>query len=603
MKAISRLFDFLYEQKERYPLEQCMGEKVDGRWTFYSTEQVILQAESLASGMIAAGWPVGSRIGIVSYQNSPAWVITDLAIQLAGLVSIPLYPTISPREYAYILKEAEVTAVFMGPGDLYEKIHAVRQEVPSLKHLYTFDHHEAIPSWNELLEAPSDAMRHRQTQVTTDDLFTIIYTSGTTGNPKGVMLSHSNVLNNVQAVAKAFPTSPGDRVLSFLPLAHVFERAATYAFILVDLSIHFTGIDNLGGEEGDLRQVKPHFFTCVPRLLEKVYEKIYDRGSQLTGIKKKLFFWSLDQTEKYAYDYPLSGWKAWIADRLVFSKWREALGGQVKGIVTGAAPCPQKILQVFSAAGIPVREAYGLTEASPGISVNLFEPYQALIGSVGPALENVEIRIDTGDSTYLEGTGEVLVCGPNVMLGYYKNIPATRAVLEIIDGKTWLRTGDIGTMVSNEQGTQFLKITDRKKELFKTSGGKYVAPAPIESRFKEDPFIEQIMVVGDQQRFVSAIILPARENVLHWAGKHGLEDLSYSELLAHPQLLALFSTNIDRINLQFSHTEQIKQFILSEDTWETVKSDGTEGELTPTLKLKRRVILDKYRQQIEAIYA
>lgn len=603
MKASSRLFDLLYQQKDRFPLELCMGEKVEGKWTFYSTEQVILKAESLASGMIAAGWPAGSRIGIVTYQNCPAWTITDLAIQMAGMVSIPLYPTISPREYAYILKEAEVIAVFMGPGDLYEKIQGVRQEIATLKHLYAFENSEMIPSWTELFVAPSESMRQRSAQVSPDDLFTIIYTSGTTGNPKGVMLTHSNVLNNVEAVRCVFPTDPGDRVLSFLPLAHVFERAGTFAFIMADLSIHFTGIDNLGGEDGDLQQVKPHFFTCVPRLLEKVYEKIYDRGSQLTGVKKKLFFWSLDLTEKYAYDQPLSGWKAWVADRLIFSKWREALGGNVKGIVTGAAPCPQKILQVFSAAGIPVREAYGLTEASPGISINLFEPYHALIGTVGPVLDNVEVRIESDDSSYPDGTGEVLISGPNVMQGYYKNLPATQAVLEKIGGKTWLRTGDVGTMVTNDQGIQFLKITDRKKELFKTSGGKYVAPAPIESRFKEDPFIEQIMVVGDQQRFVSAIILPARENLLHWAGKHGLEDLTYQELLAHPQVLALFSTNIDRINHHFSHTEQIKQFILSDDTWEIVKSDGTAGELTPTLKLKRRVILDKYRQQIEAIYA
>ena len=602
MTTVTRLFDLIYFQQETFPLEHCLGEKIEGSWTFLSTEQVILQAESLASGMLASGWPPGSKIGIVTYQNCPAWTITDLAIQMAGMISIPLYPTISSREYAYILKEAEVMAVFMGPGDLYQKISAIREEVPTLKHLIGFENQDDLPNWSALFKAPSAALQTVREKVRPEDLFTIIYTSGTTGNPKGVMLSHHNVMSNIGAIQSVFPTDSGDRVLSFLPLAHVFERAASFAFIMKSLSIHYTGLDNLGGEDGDLRAVKPHFFTCVPRLLEKVYEKIYDRGSQLQGLKHRLFFWALDLTKTFGYDEPLGGWKGWLADRLIFVKWREALGGQIKGIVTGAAPCPFRILQVFSAAGIPVREAYGLTEASPGISINRFEPFLAWLGTVGPVLDNIELLIDEGDSQYHPGEGEVLISGPNVMLGYYKNEEASRQVLPVIDGKTWLRTGDIGTVVTSPKGDRFLKITDRKKELFKTSGGKYVAPAPIESRFKEDPMIEQIMAIGDQRRYVSAIIVPSRENLTHWAAKQGLGSLAFPDLILDPRTKKLYADIVDRINPHFSRPEQIKQFILCSDTWEPVKADGSPGELTPTLKLKRRVILDKYHQQIEALY-
>ena len=315
-------------------------------------------------------------------------------------------------------------------------------------------------------------------------LATIIYTSGTTGNPKGVMLSHHNIVENVKSVHEVMPIDPGQRVMSFLPLCHIFERSASFSYLYQGAEVTFTALDNLGGEDGDLRRVKPHFMTCVPRLLEKIYEKIYQKGMELTGLKRKLFFWAMSLTEDYAYDKSYTGWakiQRNIADKLIFSKWREALGGNVVGILTGSAPCPLRMAQVFSAAGIPIREGYGLTESSPGITINQYTPGMAMLGTVGPVLRNVQIQIDDSDGGYGEGEGEILAAGPNIMLGYYNKPEQTAEVLIDIDGTKWLRTGDIGKIIKNKNGTEFLKITDRKKELLKTSGGKYVAPAPIEN--------------------------------------------------------------------------------------------------------------------------
>ena len=370
-------------------------------------------------------------------------------------------------------------------------------------------------------------------------------------------------------------------------------------------SVHFTGTDNLGGESGDLQDVKPYFFSTVPRLLEKVYEKIYNKGLTLEGTKKKLFFWALDLTEEYTFAFKPSGIKGFkwkIADKLIFRKWREALGGNVKMIVTGAAPCPRKMAQVFSAAGIPIREGYGLTETSPTLSVNNIDASQAMLGTVGPILEGVEIQIDRSDGDYKPDEGEILAFGPNVMMGYYNNEEANAKVFKEMDGKRWFRTGDIGKFVTNHAGVKCLKITDRKKELLKTSGGKYVAPAPIENKLKEDFLVEQVMVVGDKQKFVSALILPAHEALLDWCKNNNVDTSDKNAIFSNEKVIAAYQKIIDGINPEFSHIEQIKKFKLLSCEWGPMKDDGTDAELTPTLKLKRRVIREKHKNDIAEIY-
>ena len=418
------------------------------------------------------------------------------------------------------------------------------------------------------------------------------------------MLSHDNIVSNVKAVKAFIPIDEGEIALSFLPLCHIFERTASYSYAYNGINIVFTGTDNLGGEEGDLRAIEPHFFTTVPRLLEKVYEKIYNKGLELEGFKKTLFFWALGLTDDYDYDWRPSGLEAlkwFIADRLIFSKWREALGGRIKGILTGAAPCPVKVMRVFSAAGIPIREAYGLTETSPGLTFNRYEPKGACMGTVGMPFPDVEIMIDT-EGDYRPGEGEIMAKGPNIMIGYYNKPDATAAVIEERDGARWFRTGDVGTWVTGANGEQFVKITDRKKELLKTSGGKYVAPAPIESKLKEDFLIEQIMVVGDKQKFVSALIVPAVEALKEWCESSGLGWTSMEEALSRDEVQAHYQGIIDGMNPGFSKIEQIKKFTLLNTDWTPTKEDGTEAELTPTMKLKRRVILDKHQSAIDEMY-
>lgn len=603
---IEKVPDFFDYQATHHPLENSIGTRVNNEWQFYSTQEIVSRAKELATGLHQSGYQRGDTIALISYKNQPEYIIADLALQYAGMISIPLYPTISPGEYEYILTEAECKAAFIGKGDLQQKISEIRSALPHLRQLIGFDEGAGDFYWKEILK-PEDKEYLVQSigQIKKEDLVTIIYTSGTTGKPKGVMLSHYNLASCIRQVKEILPVKPGDRVLSFLPLCHIFERAATYAYIYYGLSIYQTGTDNLGGESGDLKSVSPHFFTSVPRLLEKVYEKIYNKGEALTGIKRKLFFWALSLTDKYDYDLNLKGitalkWK--IADKLIFSKWRAALGGQVKGIVTGSAPCPVKILRVFSAAGIPVREAYGLTEAAPGISMNKFVPDKAIIGTVGPLLPQVEIILDNSEKMYKEGEGEIFAAGDNIMQGYYKQPALTAEALIEINGKTWLRTGDIGTFVTGKDGTRFLKITDRKKELFKTSGGKYVAPAPIENKLKEDFLIDNVMLVGDGMKFVSALIVPSEESLKHWCENQRIDWTGLAQVIKLPEVKRLYQSLIDKYNPLFGHIEQIKKFELVPDVWAPLKPDGTEGELTPTLKLKRRAIKAKYVNEINTIY-
>lgn len=603
---VSRLFDYIERQIQEGPLERFIGAKENGQWNFYSTLQIKTYARQLASGMISMGLQPGDKIGIVVYKNRPEWVIADLAIQYIGAIGVPMYPTISIREYEYIMNEAEVKLCFVGIGDLYDKVSAAQATVQSLKNIICFDKQGGRPFWKDLLnEENIEEVDTRSQQIQTEDLATIIYTSGTTGNPKGVMLTHANVISIIDETMSYLPLRKGYKTLSFLPFCHIFERAVIYGYTSLGVEMYCTGTDNLGGENGDLATVKPHFFTTVPRLLEKVYEKIYSKGLALTGIKKKLFFWALSLTDDYEIGKKYTGFHAMqvkIADKLIFSKWRAALGGNLIAIVTGAAPCPAKIARVFSAAGIPILEGYGLTETSPTISINHYRDGLAKIGTVGIPIKKVDVYIDPSDGNYREGEGEILVTGPNIMQGYYKQAEQTAAVFKEVDGKRYFMTGDIGMYVKGPGNKDYLQITDRKKELLKTSGGKYVAPAPIESKLKENFFIEQAMIVGDNQKFVGALIVPAVETLQSWCQEKNIPWTTLEEVLRQPAVIAKYQEAVDEVNPLFSHVEQIKKFILLPASWEAVKADGSESELTPTMKLKRRVILDKFREEISTMY-
>jgi len=604
---MTRLFDLLYYQLENKPLDISITARDDsGNWRSYSSQEVVDTSEKAASGLIELGLKPGDKVAMVVYKNRPEWVIMDFAMQMAGLVSIPLYPTISVGEYEYILKEAEVKAAFCGGGDLFTKLTASKKSVTTLKNIYTFDKKEGKPFWEDIFNTDhKDSLEQIKTDVKGEDLATIIYTSGTTGNPKGVMLTHRNIMHVVQKVAPLMSAKTGEKALSFLPLCHIFERSASFAYYYKGCETYFAGTDNLSGPEGDLAAVKPVTFTTVPRLLEKIYEAIYNKGLALDGAKKKLFFWALGLTDHFELDQKLSFGKKikWnIADKLIFSKWREALGGNVSSIITGAAPCPVKIMRVFCAAGIPIREGYGLTETSPTLTVNTLEPYGAMLGTAGPLLEDVEILIDQEGGDYKEGEGEILAYGPNVMLGYYKKPEINAQVFREIDKKRWFCTGDIGKLVKGPNGREFLKITDRKKELLKTSGGKYVAPAPIENRVKEEFLVEQMMVIGDKQKFVSALIVPAEEALKSYCAKKEIPWTSLHEIITHKKVIKRFQKIIDKYNPEFSHVEQIKKIRLIAAPWLPFHQDGAEAELTPTLKLKRRVIRDKFKMEIDEIY-
>jgi len=598
----TRLFDVIYHQLSVHPLEKSIsGKDETGQWKSYSTAQIIQMAESAAAGLLHAGLKRGDKVAISSYKNRPEWIIMDLATQMAGLVNIPLYPTISAQDYVYILNESEVVMAFCGGQDLYEKLQVAKTDVPTLNEIYTFDKQNNRLYWEDIFSTDTKIVEETKAAIKPDDLATIIYTSGTTGKPKGVMLSHNNILHVIKETSQYLEARKGERSLSFLPLCHIFERAVSLSYLYKCVSVYFTGTDNLGGPDGDLQEVKPVVFSTVPRLLEKIYEAIYNKGLALSGAKKKLFFWALSLTDNYELEQkPSLKWK--IADKLIFSKWRAALGGNVRLVVTGAAPCPVKIMQVFCAAGIPIREGYGLTETSPTLTVNTLEKDGAMLGSVGPMLKGVEILIEKEGGDYRPGEGEILAYGPNIMMGYYKKPEINAKVFSEINGKKYFRTGDIGKLVTSKSGKIFLKITDRKKELLKTSGGKYVAPAPIENRMKEDFMIEQMMVVGDKMKFVSALIVPSEPALKNWCSQNNISWTSLEEIIKNPNVQKRYQEIIDKYNPEFSHIEQIKKFCLVSKPWESTKTDGSESELTPTMKLKRRVIREKYQKDIEGIY-
>lgn len=614
MENPTRIFDFIAYQQKNFPQEIAYIFRHEGKEVLrYSTAEVIDLANKISRGLLRLGLRPGDKIGTITIKNRPEWVALDLGMAQIGVINVPVYPTIASADYEYIFNEAQVKLCFVGDdaaGSVYKKVQKAQAAVPSLTSIYTFDKVDYAPIWSDLWQNETDTeggqkeVERIKATVRPDDMATIIYTSGTTGQPKGVMLSHDNIVSNIMSVRHLIPMKAGDRGLSFLPLNHIFERVCSYAYMFIGAQVTFVGVDNLGGDEGDLKAVKPHFFTCVPRLLEKVYEKIYNKGLELKGIKRGLFFWALHLTNDYEYDKAYTGLKKikmGIADALIFKKWREALGGCVQGIIVGASPCPVKIARTFSAAGVPVREGYGMTETSPGIAITTFEKGMAKLGYVGPILDGVEVIIDPSDGNYKENEGEILCAGRNVMMGYYNKPEETAQVIKHKDGKRWMCTGDIGRL-DDVNGVKMLKITDRKKELLKTSGGKYVAPAPIENKLRENFLVEQVMVVGDNQKFVSALIVPAQEALKDWCQEHGVTWTNVQEVIGNQSVVKMYKELVNHYNPNFAKVEQIKEFRLVSDNWEPVKPDGSPGELTPTMKLKRRVILEKYDGVIREIY-
>ncbi|MCV9926156.1 AMP-dependent synthetase/ligase [Flavobacterium sp. LS1R49] len=589
MVTITRLFDFPYYQKEKYNIKDALVTKRNGVWEKTSTEEYIAKANAVSRALLRMGVQKNDKIALITSTNRTEWHIMDIGILQTGAQTIPVYPTISEEEYEYVLNHSGAMYCFVSDKEVLDKVLAIKQNVPTLKDVFSFDEIVGCKNWTNLLTEGSDESNQneveaRKDSITTDDLATIIYTSGTTGRPKGVMLSHKNIVSNVIDSAPRIPFEPGQSVaLSFLPICHIFERMILYIYQYYGISVYFgESIDKLSD---NLKEVRPNVITAVPRLLEKVYDKIYAKGAELTGIKKKLFFWAIDLGLRYE-PYGANG--AWyefqlkIARKLIFSKWKEGLGGNIDLMVSGSAALQTRLTRVFAAAGIPVMEGYGLSETSPVISVNDTRNRGFKIGTVGKVIRNVEVKIAED--------GEILCKGPNVMMGYYKDPEKTAEALQ--DG--YFHTGDIGEIDSEG----FLKITDRKKEMFKTSGGKYIAPQMIENMMKQSRFIEQIMVIGEGEKMPAAFIQPNFEFVKEWAKIHKivLGD-SNNDIITNVQVIKRIDEEVEAVNEKFGHWEKIKRFELTPDVWSI---DG--GQLTPTLKLKRKIIKEIYAPLYKKIY-
>jgi len=591
----SRLFDCLEHQLTNFPKNDMLVAKEKGAWKNYSTQESADIINRLSAGLLQLGVsgndfsPEGSdKIAIIS-NNRPEWIFTDLAVQQIGAILVPVYPTTNPLELQFILNDASVKYIFVANEELLLKINSLLDKVPSIQAVYTFDKIYGAKNWMEVCDLAyselTDKVNNIKKAIPEDQVATIIYTSGTTGTPKGVMLTHKNLCSNVKFAKESFPfeDAPNSKVLSFLPLNHIFEKTCSYIYLFSGIGIYYAeSLETIGD---NLKEIKPDGFTTVPRLLEKVFEKIMAKGAELTGAKRKLFFWAVDLAEKY--DNRISGgiWynlQLAIANKLIFSKWREALGGNISYIITGGAACQVKLLRIFNAAGISVFEGYGPTENSPVISVNRKEKGGTKFGTVGPPINGIKVK--------LAEDGEILVSGPCVMKGYYKRLDLTAET--IVDG--WLLTGDIG--VWDEK--KFLKITDRKKELFKTSGGKYVAPQPIENKLKESPFIEQIMIVGAEKKFVGALIVPSFATLKEWMREKGIPYTTNEDVVHHPKVLELYRELVESFNKFFNHVEQIKKFELLPREWSI-----ETGEMTPKMSLKRKVVMEKFKDTFERIYA
>jgi len=587
MQKITRLFDFAYYQLEQYNMEKSLISKVDGAWKATSSREYLDQANTVSRALLKLGVEVDDKIAVISMTNRTEWHIMDIGVLQVGAQNVPIYPTISEEDYAYILNHSEAKYCIISCAEVLEKVNAIKSQVPALKDVFSFNKIEGCKHWTELLELGSDdsgqeAVEKRKKGVKSEDLATIIYTSGTTGRPKGVMLSHDNIVSNVISSKEYVPFDTGSSALSFLPICHIFERMIMYIYQYCGITVYFAeGLDKISD---NLKEVKPDVMTVVPRLLEKVYDKIVAKGSDLTGIKKMIFFWAVKVGLKYE-PYGANGWwyekKLAIARKLIFSKWQEGLGGNLRTMVSGSAALQQRLSRVFGAAGIPVMEGYGLTETSPVISVNDERNRGWKIGSVGRVIRGVEVKIASD--------GEILCKGPNVMMGYYKDPEKTNEVIK--DG--YFHTGDIGEI--DDDG--FLRITDRKKEMFKTSGGKYVAPQLLENRFKQSRFIEQVMVIGEGEKMPAAFIQPNYDFLSEWAKRHQIDFADNSQLISNEKVQARFDKEVAKANEQFAKWEKVKQFRLTPDLWSV-----DNGHLTPTMKLKRKIIKEKYRALYNDIY-
>jgi long-chain acyl-CoA synthetase len=589
MIKITRLFDFPYYQLEQQNLPDALVTKYDGQWVKTSTQEYIDKANAISRALIQIGVQKNDKIAIISSNNRTEWNIMDIGALQTGAQTVPIYPTIAQEDYEYILNHSEAKYCFVSDIEVLTKLNAIKANVPSLIGVYTFNQIEGEKHWSDLLaigkdESTQNYVEERKDNVKPSDLATIIYTSGTTGKPKGVMLSHNNIVSNVLDSNERIPNDFGlKRAMSFLPICHIFERVILYIYQYNSYSIYFA--ESLEKISDNFKEVKPHVFSVVPRLLEKVYDKIYAKGADLNGIKKKLFFWAIDLGLKYE-PYGQNGWwyefQLKIARKLIFSKWQEGLGGELKLMVSGSAALQTRLTRVFAAANMPVMEGYGLTETSPVISVNDIRNGNFRVGSVGKLIKNVEVKIAED--------GEILCKGPNVMMGYYKDEVQTAEVIK----NGYFHTGDIGEF--DKDG--FLKITDRKKEMFKTSGGKYIAPQILENTMKQSRFIEQIMVIGDGQKMPAAFIQPAFDFIKDWAKIHNITlGESNEDIVTNPKVIDRIQEEVNELNKKFGNWEQIKRFELTPDLW-TIPA----GHLTPTLKLKRKVVLEKYQGLYDKIY-
>ena len=587
MAAITRIFDLPYHQLETYHLDKAFTTKYDGVWKSISTKEFIAQANAISRGLLRLGVKPNDKIAVISSTNRTEWNVLDMGVLQTGAQNVPIYPTISSEDYEYILNHSESIYCFVSDVEVLKKINTIKHKT-ALKAIYTFDAIKDENHWTDILklgEDPSNQndVESRKSNVKPNDLATLIYTSGTTGKPKGVMLSHNNLVSNILDSEKRVPFHYGkSKALSFLPVCHVFERMILYLYIYCGVEVYFA--ESIEKMSDNLKEVKPNVMTAVPRLYEKVFDSIMAKGAELTGIKKMLFFWAVNLGLKFE-PYKQNGWwyelQLKLARKLIFSKWQAGLGGSLELMVSGSAALQQRLTRVFAAANLPIMEGYGLTETSPVISVNDMRNGGFRVGTVGKIIENVEVKIAED--------GEILVKGPNVMLGYFKDPEKTA---EVMTGD-YFHTGDIGEFDADG----FLKITDRKKEMFKTSGGKYVAPALIENAFKQSRFIEQIMVIGEGEKMPAALIQVNYPFVKEWARRHKINLNTTEDIISNPQLHERIQAEIDSANKNFGNWEQIKKFEITPDIW-TIDA----GHLTPTLKMKRKVIKEIYADLIEKIY-
>ena len=589
MSTITRLFDFPHYQLEKFNLEKALVTKYNGKWMATSTKEYIEKANQISRGLLKLGVQPNDKIAIISTNNRTEWHIVDIGVLQIGAQDVPIYPTISQEDYEYVLNHSEAVYCFVSDSEVLQKVKNIKNNVPSLKEVYSFNDLQDCDSWNKVLELGKDNSNQEEVEklmasIKEDDLATLIYTSGTTGRPKGVMLSHKNLVSNALNSSIRFPINDGNsKALSFLPICHVYERMLVYLYQYRGVSVYFA--ESLETISDNLKEIQPQVMTAVPRLLEKVYDKIIAKGTNLTGIKKKLFFWAVEVGLKYEPNGANGWWyekKLGIARKLIFSKWQEALGGNLQIIASGSAALQTRLARVFNAANMNVMEGYGLTETSPVVSVNDTRNHGFKIGTVGKVIPDTEVKIAKD--------GEILIKGPQVMMGYYKDEEKTKEVLK----NGYFHTGDIGEIDSEG----FLRITDRKKEMFKTSGGKYIAPQVIENTMKQSRFIEQIMVIGDGEKMPAAFIQPNFDFVKDWAKRKSVSiGSTNAEIVANEKVIDRFQQEVDEYNSKFGKWEQIKRFELTPDEW-SIQAE----HLTPTMKLKRKVIKAKYKDLYSKIY-